>query len=66
MKTITTAIKHFVADEDGITAIEYGLMAAVVATALIAVGTLLDDGFNAAFTAITAMMVPDTGVAAGG
>lgn len=65
MNTITTAIRHFVADEDGITAIEYGLMAAIVATALIAVGTLLDDGFNTAFTAITAMMVPESAAAGG-
>lgn len=58
MNTITTAIKQFVADEDGITAIEYGLMAAVVATALIAAGSLLEDGFSTAFTAITDLMDP--------
>lgn len=38
------AIKHFVRDEEGATAIEYGLIAALIAVAIIAVVT--DIGEN--------------------
>ena len=45
-------IKNFIAEEDGITAIEYALMAALIAAALVvAVGTLT-GGISDAFTAI--------------
>ena len=36
MNTISTALKQFVNDEDGVTAIEYGMIAALIATALVA------------------------------
>lgn len=41
MSTITSAIKTFIADENGVTAIEYGLIAALIAVAAItAMGSL--------------------------
>jgi pilus assembly protein Flp/PilA len=44
------SIKKFVADESGVTAIEYGLIAALIAVAIIAtvgfVGTNLSKVFN--------------------
>lgn len=50
MSTITTAIKTFVADENGVTAIEYGLIAAligvVVAGTAETLGTRLADLFT--------------------
>jgi pilus assembly protein Flp/PilA len=50
MSTFTTAVKTFIQDENGVTAIEYGLIAALIATALVgAVGLVtvaLKDGFT--------------------
>lgn len=57
MSKIISAIKSFVADETGVTAIEYGLIAALVgaavAVALKALGVQLSDTFTAIKTAIT-------------
>jgi pilus assembly protein Flp/PilA len=36
MSTITTAVQAFIDDEDGATAIEYGLIAALIAVAIVA------------------------------
>jgi pilus assembly protein Flp/PilA len=35
MKSMWTSIKRFVRDEEGVTAIEYGLLAALIAVAII-------------------------------
>jgi pilus assembly protein Flp/PilA len=44
MSKIVSAVKAFVADEDGVTAIEYGLIAALVGVAIItAVGDVGDQ-----------------------
>ena len=52
MNKIMSAVKAFLADENGVTAIEYGLLAAVMGAAIaIAVGAL-SGGLAAAFTAI--------------
>lgn len=48
----------FVRDEAGITAIEYGLIAAVIATGVTAAFTLLNTGLQDAFTALAAKLVP--------
>lgn len=50
------AIQHFIQNEDGVTAIEYALMAALIATALIAAVTILGDGIKAGFTAVVNKM----------
>jgi len=49
MKSIFTAIQAFVADEDGVTAIEYGLIAALVGVAMAAAATALGDQISATF-----------------
>lgn len=50
MNTLSTALKQFVNDEDGVTAIEYGMIAALIATALVigvgAVAGGLENAFN--------------------
>ena len=60
MKTIFTAIQAFVADEDGVTAIEYGLIAALIgvamATAAATVGDEVRDAFTRVATALTAAL----------
>lgn len=56
MNTISTALKQFVNDEDGVTAIEYGMIAALIATAL-AVGVgLVSDKLELAFDFISTKM----------
>jgi pilus assembly protein Flp/PilA len=50
MTHLTNTFKQFVRDEDGVTAIEYGLIAALIAVVIIAsvklVGTNLSTVFN--------------------
>jgi pilus assembly protein Flp/PilA len=49
-------IKQFVRDEDGVTAIEYGLIAALIAVGVIvsvgSIGTQLNAVFNSVVTAL--------------
>jgi pilus assembly protein Flp/PilA len=45
-------IQTFIRDEEGVTAIEYGLIAALVAVVIIAGATLLGTNLNALFLAI--------------
>jgi len=52
MKAFFSAIKKFSKDEDGITAIEYGLIAAVMATAIATAFALLSTGLHDLFTSI--------------
>ena len=47
-------IRKFVADESGVTAIEYGLIAAGIAVAIIVAVGLLGTELSAMFTAVTA------------
>jgi len=49
-----TSIKRFLVDESGATAIEYGLIAALVAVTIIVAVTALGDGLVATFEEITA------------
>ncbi|WP_233862506.1 Flp family type IVb pilin [Paraburkholderia adhaesiva] len=50
MNQFISGVKRFIKDEDGVTAIEYGLIAALIAIAIIAgvtkVGSNLSDVFN--------------------
>jgi pilus assembly protein Flp/PilA len=50
MKTI---ISRFVKDERGVTAIEYGLLASLIAVAIITTVTGLGTSLNTKFTAIS-------------
>ncbi|CAJ0795019.1 hypothetical protein LMG7141_03031 [Ralstonia condita] len=56
MNHLATTFKKFVRDEDGVTAIEYGLIAALIAVVIIAsvkaVGTNLSTVFNNIATAL--------------
>ncbi|WP_295990619.1 Flp family type IVb pilin [Rugamonas sp.] len=52
MNTFIAAIKGFAADEDGITAIEYGLIAAIMAAAVVTIFTTLGTSLTSAFTII--------------
>jgi pilus assembly protein Flp/PilA len=49
---ITKFIKSFARDEEGVTAIEYGLIAALIAVAIIVGAGLVGTNLNDLFTAI--------------
>jgi pilus assembly protein Flp/PilA len=49
MKTIFTAVQAFVADEDGVTAIEYGLIAALIGVAMAGAAKLLGAEIKTTF-----------------
>lgn len=50
MSTITSAVSQFIADEDGVTALEYGMIAALIAavilTAVTSLGTKIAEVFD--------------------
>ncbi len=52
MSTFTSAVQAFIADEDGVTALEYGMIAALIAGAIVTVVGLLGDSVEATFTKI--------------
>lgn len=49
---LTRFIQKFVRDEEGVTAIEYGLIAALIAVVIIAAVTIVGTQLNAVFTTI--------------
>ena len=46
------AIKNFIRDEEGVTAIEYGLIAALIAVVIIAAVTVVGTQLKTTFTTI--------------
>lgn len=57
MNKFTTAVKTFVADENGVTAIEYGLIAALVGIAMAAGADTLGKKLDEAFRYVAGKMV---------
>ena len=55
---IMNFIKNFIAEEDGITAIEYALMAALIAAAIAAGLATFSTAFQGAFTKLAAKINP--------
>jgi pilus assembly protein Flp/PilA len=47
-----SALKRFLKNEDGATAIEYGLIAALIGVAIIAAVSSVGDGLNGTFTKV--------------
>lgn len=56
MRHLATKLIRFRDDERGATAIEYGLIAALIAVAIISAVTLLGTKINAVFTLIASKM----------
>ena len=56
MQNLLTKVKNFIREEEGATAVEYGLLVALIAVAIIAavttLGTNLTAKFNSVATAI--------------
>jgi pilus assembly protein Flp/PilA len=59
-------VTRFLKDESGATAIEYGLIAALMAAALVAGIGLITGGLNSAFTSIKGNLSNPSGGAAAG
>ena len=57
MKTIA----RFLKDDSGATAIEYGLIAALIAVAIIAAATMLGNGLSGLFSGVAGKLVNQTG-----
>jgi len=56
MKTIFTVVHAFLVDEEGVTAIEYALIAAVVGVGVAVAASALGDGISDAFDNIVARL----------
>lgn len=52
MNTFTQAVKNFWNEEEGVTAIEYGLIAALIAVTIIISTTAVGGALDAVFTSI--------------
>ena len=55
---MSTFVTRFLKDESGATAIEYGLIAALIAVVLVGTLTALGGQLNTTFTAVQNAMVP--------
>ena len=53
VKSLKAAMKNFINDESGATAIEYGLIAGLIAVAIVAVLTTVGGNLLTTFTAIS-------------
>jgi pilus assembly protein Flp/PilA len=49
MNNYTSAVRVFLADENGVTAIEYGLIASLIGVAMVTAATALGTQISAAF-----------------
>lgn len=58
---VMDAIRNFIQEEDGVTAIEYGLIAALVAVAIIAGATALGTSLNGIFQRLADCIAAPTG-----
>ena len=54
--TLTTLVTRFIADDAGATAIEYGLIAAGIAVAIIATVQALGTNLNTTFSSVSTAM----------
>jgi len=57
MSNFFTAVKTFVADENGVTAIEYGLIAALIGVAMVTTATLVGGKLQAVFQYVSDHLV---------
>ncbi|WP_332876033.1 Flp family type IVb pilin [Massilia sp. S19_KUP03_FR1] len=57
MKTFKSAVQAFIADEDGVTAIEYALIASLVGVGIVVAAGALGTKISAAFTYVGTKLV---------
>lgn len=58
MSTVISAVRSFIADEDGVTAIEYSMIAALIAVAIAGAVTLLANEIKGLFGVIGDALTP--------
>ena len=58
-------IKNFIQEEDGVTAMEYGLIAALVAVAIVVGAGALGTGLNGLFQRLANCMTTPTAIVCG-
>ncbi len=62
MNALLMSVKRFVKDEEGVTAIEYGLIAALIAVVIAAAVVVVGTSLNVVFTTIgTCLGSPSAG-----
>jgi len=64
MNKLFAGVRQFVLEEDGVTAIEYGLIAALIAVVIIASVQLVGDNLNVVFNFISGKL--NSALVAGG
>ncbi|KQY00223.1 MULTISPECIES: Flp family type IVb pilin [Massilia] len=57
MSNFISAVKTFAADENGVTAIEYGLIAALIGVAMAAAATTVGEKVEGVFTYVAGKLV---------
>ena len=65
MDKFLNATRRFLRDEEGVTAIEYGLIAALIAVVIIAGARLVGTGLNTTFSNIAACLGAGSGTCPG-
>ena len=60
MKRLFQGFMHFLKDEDGVTAIEYGLLAALIAIAIIVAAALVGTRLNCIFNRVASCLISST------
>jgi len=56
MKTLIAGLKNFINDEQGVTAIEYGLIAALIAVVIITATALVGTRLNCIFNRVASCL----------
>lgn len=57
MSKFISAVQAFIADEEGVTALEYGMIAALIAGVIVGAVTLLGDNVESVFNTIAGKIV---------
>lgn len=58
MSTFTSAVRTFIADEEGVTALEYGMIGALIAGAIVLTVKLLGTNIESVFKTIATAIKP--------
>lgn len=56
MSTFISAVRTFIADEDGVTALEYGMIAALIAGVIVTAVSTLGTDVSATFTKLAGVI----------
>ena len=56
MSNVISAVRTFVADKDGVTALEYGMIAALIAAVIVGTVQILGTRINTAFNKVVAVL----------